>query len=237
MPIASLDYEGAKLAMEANTPIEQAYRVKAVAKEPWTASFIESLPAGSIFWDLGANVGPYSLIAASRGLFVVAVEPAFFNWATLCRNLAMNNFLDQGVQVQAALAQAAGYTYLHYTDTRSGAASHTLGGARKSTYHKQIVPVTTWDTLLASLLASLPLPPGRAHYAKVDIDGGELGLLAGAKTVLGLLAGAIVEMQLATEPQIIAALGEHGLVLAERYDKREGKLIGNVCYGRFVREV
>ena len=233
MPIASLDYEGAKLNMHADSPIEAQWRVHACHKEPWTLAFIESIPAPAVFWDIGANTGPYSLIAASRGLFPVCVEPGFANFHNLCSNLTINNFLDKSIQLQLALGEVEKYEWFHYRDLRAGAASHILGGARKLTHHKQLIRLRTWD----ALFAELPLSPTVAQFAKIDADGGELSILKGASQTLARLSGLMVELSNEQEAETVALLAAAGLLLAERFDKRDGKPLGAIAYGRFAREV
>lgn len=230
MPIVTLDYNKVRLAIECNTPVEEKYRVKAVSKEPWTVDFIESIPAGAIFWDIGANVGPYSLIAASRGLNVVAIEPGFNNFAALCRNLAMNSQLERTLVLPLALSDRSGYDWFHFQDPRSGAASHILGGARKQYFHRQLVRVATWD----EIAATLPLPKTLANYAKIDVDGGELAALRGGVQVLASLQGLLIEMAPAVEGAITELVQAAGLKLAARFDERNGQPIG-VAYGRFER--
>lgn len=57
------------------------YRVKTFSsKEPETLEWIERMPIGSIFWDIGANIGLYSCYAAKkRGCRVFCFEPSVFN--------------------------------------------------------------------------------------------------------------------------------------------------------------
>src|SRR5579862_9056307 len=73
-----LDYERAPLRIVAS-----AYRRQATAaKEPFTVEWIEqSLRGGGVLYDVGANVGGYSLIAAAQNpsVRVVAFEPAYKN--------------------------------------------------------------------------------------------------------------------------------------------------------------
>jgi FkbM family methyltransferase len=232
VPIVKLDYKGADLSIENNTPIEQAYRICAASKEPWTVDFIESIPKGAVFWDIGACVGGYTMIALSRGLNVVAVEPAFQNYATLCRNLAMNSMLDKGINLCAALGPADGWVWLHLQDARSGSGGHSLNGsARKSSLHKVLVKSIAWDTLLDWLPWSGDLP----HYAKIDVEGGEATILQGAPRMLQLLRSLIVEMPLTVEKDITDTLQAAGLRLAQRFDQRADKQIVGVAYGRFER--
>ena len=55
--------------------------MSALTKQPATIEWIDSFSPGSVFWDVGANVGVYALYAARRGdAKVVAFEPAAVNF-------------------------------------------------------------------------------------------------------------------------------------------------------------
>src|SRR3990167_7136513 len=179
MTVQHLDYTPHRIEMEVTNPVEQAYRISACAKEPWTVDFIERIPAGATFWDIGACVGSYTLIAIMRGLRTVAVEPFYESYRGLCRNLALNNKLAQCVTVCGAVGQQTGWDWLHLQDMRSGAASHVLGGDKKLFLHRQLVPVYSLD----DLFRVVPQAPGPA-YLKIDVDGHELPLLKGGTAVL-----------------------------------------------------
>ncbi len=231
MSIATLDYPKARLVMEVSNPIEEQYRARAVGKEPWTTTFIEAAPPGAIFWDIGANVGPYSLVAVAHGLNVLAIEPSFANYATLCRNLGLNNMLDRCTALCLALGETTRFDWLHYQDTRSGAASHTIGGERTKFFHRQRIWVWAWD----ELVALMGLPPDLPWYAKIDVDGGEVATLRGASAVLRQMQGVMIEMRADQEEAITAMLVAAGLKLAERFAERGGKPMPGMAYGRFER--
>ena len=56
-------------------------------KEPETLEWINSIPQGSVLWDIGANVGLYSCYAAkARDCQVFSFEPSVFNLEQLARN-------------------------------------------------------------------------------------------------------------------------------------------------------
>ena len=46
------------------------------------------------FWDIGANIGIYSIYAATKftKLKIIAFEPSTSNTRTLSRNISINNF-------------------------------------------------------------------------------------------------------------------------------------------------
>lgn len=231
MTVAHLDYKPVKLAMEATNPLEATYRLKAVAKEPWTAEFIEAIPAGGVYWDVGANTGPYALVAAHHNLTTIAIEPGFNNYAALCRNLAMNQLLERCLTLCLALGEVTGVAWLDYSDMRQGGASHSLGQTRRQHFHRQLVQVWRWD----ELAQRLPLPEDRPQYAKIDVDGNELIVLRGAGEFLSQLTGLIVEMHGPHEPGIIELLTAAGFRLTERYNERNGEPIPDMAYGRFER--
>ncbi len=236
MSIAQLDYEGAKILIEVESDIENAFRRPCVAKEVWTKDFIESIPADGVFYDVGANIGSYALIAAVRGIQTVAIEPGFNNFAALCRNALRNNVLSTMIPLNVALANADGLAWFDYSDIRQGAASHVLGSPtpRFFSTHRQRVQTFKMDDLIR--LFGLPTPT----HIKIDVDGNgevELAVIAGMADTLKnpLLAGLMLEMPLDYEPKIIESLAEHGWQMGERFDMRNGERITGICYGRFER--
>ena len=66
------------------------------SKEPETIEWINNFDVSDIVWDIGANVGVYSLYAARRGLRVLAFEPNPGNYYILSKNIELNK-LDQRI--------------------------------------------------------------------------------------------------------------------------------------------
>ena len=60
-------------------------------KEPETLDWINSFSPNDQLLDVGANIGIYSLFAASKDLKVIAVEPESLNFAMLNLNIRFNN--------------------------------------------------------------------------------------------------------------------------------------------------
>ncbi len=235
MTYAKLDYEPEKLkqfgreylTLEANTEPEQNMRVVACAKEPWTTAMIESMAPGEVFWDIGANVGSYTLLARARKLMVVAFEPVFENLGTLARNLALNSMLGDVLVVPLPLGPMIGITHLHLSDMRSGAASHLMtSDTQKRTYHRQPVFVFTGDHLAE--LFSLPKP----HAIKLDVDGCEPDVLRGLEETLKgeQLRVMMVELHDQWDGALTGWLAERGWKVAEVFEHR-----GSVYYCRFER--
>src|SRR6516225_6093965 len=69
------------------TPLLQARAGSVLSKEPDTIRWIDSFEPNDVFWDIGANVGVFSLYAARRKVRVLAFEPSAGNYMILCRNV------------------------------------------------------------------------------------------------------------------------------------------------------
>ena len=97
-------------------------------KEPETLEWINSIPQGSVLWDIGANVGLYTCYAAkARGCQVFAFEPSVFNLELLARNISLNNVTSQVVIVPLPLSDNLAFNTLNMQSTEWGAAKSTFG--------------------------------------------------------------------------------------------------------------
>lgn len=229
--VGVLDYPARKIVMACTNEVELHYRLHAIRKEPWTSEFVDAIPTDGVFYDIGACVGSYALIAATRGVLTVAIEPSAANYAQLVKNAMLNNCLEKMLILPFAVAHGRGLVWLDYRDVRPGAASHVIGSAERLFSHRQRIVVLTLD----DLISAFTLPP--PSHMKIDIDGGEESALMGMEKTLALpgLVGLMVEMPVETEEKIVAHLGERGFALADRFTDREGTEIQGILYGRFER--
>lgn len=144
--------------------------------EPETVAWIMGLPAGSVLWDIGANIGLYSLFAARRGLRVLAFEPSASSFAAMVRNIEVNGFDDR---ISAYCLAFAGQTSLVTLNMASTAAGHSMHSieAREGGF-RQAVPGFAVDDFMARFA---PPPP---EAIKLDVDGIEPMILRGAMGTL-----------------------------------------------------
>ena len=66
-----------------------------LTKEPETLEWINTFEDADVLWDIGANVGVYSLYAALRRLTVLAFEPSSANSYVRSRNVEINKMDDR----------------------------------------------------------------------------------------------------------------------------------------------
>ena len=140
------------------------------------ACFLENIPAASACIDVGANVGLYSCLAASRGKHVVAVEPLASKLSLLLENLLRNGFKDAEVY-PVALAQAPGIAQLYGGGT---AASLLPGWAATPEHWNRKVSATTLDVLTGTRF------DGSKLLIKIDVEGFEFDVLRGAEHTLSM---------------------------------------------------
>ena len=75
--------------------------------------------------DVGANIGCFSLLAASKGAVVYAFEPEQLNYETLCHNVEINGFGDK-IHCDNHGVGIPGKTKLYVHSKNSGATSSYL---------------------------------------------------------------------------------------------------------------
>ena len=82
----------------------------------------------SVLWDIGANVGIYSIYAAvSKRANVIAFEPSFFNLEFLARNINLNKVADRVSIVPLPLSNKTQLNEMWLTSLDWGGALSTFG--------------------------------------------------------------------------------------------------------------
>ena len=166
----------------------EKYRVSTLfTKEPETIAWIDSwAPTDTpIFFDIGANIGIYSLYAAAQheNLKVFAFEPEQKNYIALCSNTLLNSF--SGVNsFRVALSDSQCLVDLLVDDFRIGNSNAQINlqslniNEKSSVVRAEKVLSFSLDFLIESL--DFPSP----HYIKIDVDGHEAAILNGAANLL-----------------------------------------------------
>ncbi len=148
-------------------------------KEPATLSWIDRFSPGAIMWDIGANIGLYSVYAAvSRGANVLAFEPSPANYAVLCENVELNKLSKQIAAFPIALNDKCEIGTLSMKTMDAGFALSNFGIG-------DIEKVTTISSLGYSIDGFIEtFNPQFPEYIKIDVDGIEEKILLGAKRTL-----------------------------------------------------
>lgn len=145
-----------------------------LTKEPGTIAWVDSFAPEDIFWDIGANIGIYSLYAAKvSGGRTLAFEPASFNHALLCDNIRLNRLDDRVDAYGIAFADRTQIGHLTFTDDAPGAAFATVASDHSDGQHEGAI-VFSIDEFIERFTPPFP------NHIKIDVDGFEEQVLAGA---------------------------------------------------------
>lgn len=229
--LAPIDFPGVRLRATTREIVRK--RLHPRAKEPWTVDWLESsVRDGDVVYDVGANVGAYALIAAHLAdTTVVALEPAFANFASLCENILLNGVGERVTPLPVVLSDSTTLAWLACDDTAAGAAMHTLGGEGAHVAYRQPVLAYTLDDLIP--VFGLPVPT----VVKIDVDGAEAAVLAGARATLARpeLRTLLIEVDGSQTDDVQRLLAAAGLELTARFDEREGQPLPGIWYGVYER--
>ncbi len=138
------------------------------------------LKPGMTFYDVGANVGFFSIIAArltAPGGRVVAFEPLAENARAIVHNAQLNDFTHLEVR-QVALGGADGEASFSLSAEPTWGKLTSVGKKPDQYTGDTVVPVRRLDGLIEQ--AGLPAP----DVMKIDVEGAELEMLAGAERTL-----------------------------------------------------
>lgn len=228
-PTGRLDYARGtiRLSLESATELP---RLDSCQKEPETVAWIERfIRPDQVVYDVGANVGAYSLVidAATGGRSVVyAFEPSFSTFAQLCRNVALNRCSERVIPIQLALSDTNGLASFNYSSTAPGAAMHALGQAVDQV-GRPFQPAFTQHVLAYRLDDFVEQLGARApQHLKIDVDGSELRVLQGATRTL---RNGVETVMVEVEPggpdfrAVTRLLADSGFEVHARYPHGEGE--------------
>jgi FkbM family methyltransferase len=153
-------------------------------KEPETLEWIDSFEKNDIFWDIGANMGLYTVYAASRGARVLAFEPSGANFYVLNMSILKNNFSDVATAYCIAFNDQERLGNLLMKNFEFGGAlssfDSTVGfdGKNFIPHVKQGMIGYSIDRYISLFKPSFP------NHIKIDVDGIEDKIVAGAPLTL-----------------------------------------------------
>ena len=154
-------------------------------REPETIVWIDSFAAPYTFWDIGANIGAYALYAAQRpGVSVLAFEPSAASYAALCRNIEVNGLADRIDAYCLALTGETRLGHLNMSATHAGNAFNSFESAEDcfgrplEIRFRQAMLGFSVDDFRRRFGLETP------DYLKLDVDGIEEEILAGAAETL-----------------------------------------------------
>ena len=192
-------------------------------KEPETLEWIRSFKnkIKIIFWDIGANIGLYSIYASlyhRKKSEILSFEPSINNTRILARNININN-LQSKITLITIPVGSKKLSINSFFDNSfiEGSAFNNLETNEIKNKHKNIQN-NSYKVLSSSLdqlvvLGKLKIP----NFIKIDVDGNEYEILNGAKKIL-------------SSPELSSILVE----LDENDKRKSGKVIKLLKKNKFV---
>lgn len=148
--------------------------------ERYEARLIELLlDAGEVFWDIGANIGYFSLVAAAalkNSGQVVAFEPGKKAYERLRENVSLNPF-NNILTYQVAVTDTEGEAVLYLTDDFADSSANLYHAGTAQT-RQEVCPTVSLDKFQPD--QGLPSP----NFLKIDVEGAELAVLRGAARII-----------------------------------------------------
>jgi FkbM family methyltransferase len=208
---------------------EFARCMKMFIKEPGTCEWIKAqVQPGDVFYDVGANIGVYTVFAAQRvgptGK-VFAFEPHSATFARLLETISRNNLSRFVVPCNFALHERQGFFPFRYYSQEAGSSQSQLmprlsspsaGNAGNPCEFK-------FSASLDDLMAGEGFFP--PDHVKIDVDGNELMILRGMR---GLLSGSRppksiqVEINMRQRTDILSLMQSCGYQATGEHHTRKG---------------
>ena len=178
-----------KVIRFANNPAQRTYiknrvdRIK--TKEPETINWINQFEKESIFFDVGANIGIYTLYSAVKiENTVYSFEPHSVNYKNLLDSISLNE-LKKCYAYCFAVSNRTALSSIQVKDLHEGVADNVVG-ARGEYYHGCVE--MSLDFLVKK--GMLPQP----DYIKIDVDGYEDKVVSGALETIQKCKSILVEI-------------------------------------------
>lgn len=158
-------------------------------KEPETLEWINNFDDNEniIFWDIGANIGLYSIYASlkSKNISIIAFEPSTSNLRVLSRNISINNLDDKIKIVSQPLNKEKNiFSKFNESSFQEGGALNTFKenynftGKKFNSENKYHILGTNINNLIDQKILEIP------NYIKIDVDGIEHLILKGGDKYL-----------------------------------------------------
>lgn len=154
-------------------------------KEPETIKWINTFSEDSVFFDIGANIGIYTLYSAIiRNNTVYAFEPHVASYKNLLDSINLNN-LDKCFAYCVALSNKINLSTINVKNMHEGVAENVVG--KRGDYYHGCTEMHM-DFLVDKNI--LPQP----DHVKIDVDGFEDNVLKGSWATLQKCKSILVEI-------------------------------------------
>lgn len=174
-----------------------AWRIETLyTKEVDTIAWIRSMKPGEVLYDIGANIGQYTIFAAKQGVKVHAFEPEAQNFSLLTRNISINKFTkEQVIAWPLALSDKPSIDVINLSTCSPGGSCHSYGESLD--YHGKPKDFPYYHGSVATTIDIFAAKYGAPDFIKCDVDGFEHLVIKGASTTLSSVKSVLIEINTA----------------------------------------
>ncbi|MEQ9335185.1 FkbM family methyltransferase [Thalassobaculum sp.] len=244
VPRINLENDGRLVVYRAASKVAALRVLSLFSKEPETIAWIAGMDADSVLYDVGANMGLYTIWAAvTRDATVYAFEPEAGSYAMLCGNIFDNRIAGRVRAYCLGVSDTAGIGEILLSSTDAATSGHQVSVAKAgptpawTDEFPQGVVTRTLDGLVYD--DGLPCPT----HIKIDVDGLEPAIVQGATRLLAdrRLRSVLLELDLKSEQHrdtmnAITAVGferdEDSFQALLRKTTGGNALVGNIIFSR-----
>ena len=164
-----------------------------------------------IFFDVGANIGVYSLYYAFvHKAAVFSFEPSFRNLDLLVKNIRLNNLSDYISVISNPVFNKETFDKFFQSENIAGLAESTFGENNKKANHYKTLSISLNQLIKKNIIK-------KPNLIKIDVDGNEAEVINGATEIISSeeCYSILVETRPSTNEIIEKILKENS------YEKRE----------------
>lgn len=183
-PIFTIESQGQRYRFSCPNALTRLRAQTFFTKEPETIEWIDSFEPGDVLFDIGANIGLYSIYAAKKGHRVIAFEPEAQNFALVNKNFYLNSIDEKAICLPIAFSDSTQLGLLYIPNLTVGAALNNFGGAF-GFYNESFDPefkqggiAYSLDDFVSQFADTFP------NHIKIDVDGIEQKIIMGAQKTL-----------------------------------------------------
>ena len=182
-----------------------------MSKEPETIMWINSFEKDSVFFDVGANIGIYTLYSAViRENTVYSFEPHSASYKNLLDSINLNK-LEKCHAYCVALSNQISLSNINVKNMHEGVADNKVG-QRGDYYHG------CTEMHLDYLVGKSILP--QPDYIKIDVDGFEDRVIKGSLATLQKCKSALIEID-NKHIEFVQKIKDLGLALQSQHKRNE----------------
>lgn len=208
-------------------------RVKTFSsKEPETLAWMDKQTINGVFYDIGANIGLYSIYYAKiSGGKVYSFEPSIFNLEQLAKNINLNELQNNITIISNPLHDKESISKILLNKLDKGGSEAFFGEEIKAKLKTQNYPIKeNFSYSLLGLSIDYLTDNGLVESPsciKIDVDGTEEFILKGAKKTLlnEKLKSVLVEINTIYDPSLIyKILQDCGFELDKDHSTKTNKI-------------